>query len=189
MAAVVVASVVEQERVGSDALLEIGEVLAGLGCPAGFCYGDEARQGEIFHEVAVGHVFCPERALHARVVGGLRGGDVSGHGFLGIGVRHIVRTVAGESGLGSVVALLAVDVVGTPRREHVVKTELGGLACAGCGGLPAEHGGTRLLNQFGVGVAGRYRLVPHDGLLAVFFQKLGHLLDEVALQLAVVGQS
>ena len=34
------------------------------------------------HEVAVGYVFRPERALHARVVGGLRGGDIGGHGFL-----------------------------------------------------------------------------------------------------------
>ena len=189
VAAVVVAAVVEQERVGGDALLEIGEVLAGFGCPAGFGNGHEARQGEVFHEVAVGYVFRPERALHARVVGGLRSGDIGGYGFLRIRALHIVRTVAGKGGLGWVGALLAVDVVGTPRREHVVQTEFGCFACAGCGRLPAEHGCARFLNQFCVGVAGRNRLVPHDGLLAMFFQEVGHFLDEVALQLAIVGQS
>ena len=123
----------------------------------------------------------PEGALHT-VVG------FAGNGLV-VGGAHVVGAVACAGRILGRVALLAVDVVGSPGGVDVLQSEFGGLLGGSFGAGPAIDEGTGALDGFGVGIACGDSFVPDGELAALGLDEVGHFLDEVALELAVVGES
>ena len=101
----------------------------------------------------------------------------------------MVGTVAGVGRVLLRVALFAVDVVRAVGGEHRWQTERLGLLHRLLGRIPAEHFGTGGLDDVEVGTAGGDGLVPNGELTATLFHKFAELLNEIALELTIVGEA
>ena len=136
----------------------------------------------------------PERALHTFDELHLLLGVHALHRHIVVAAFHAVVAVAGARRLTVVVALLAADVVaavalvilGDDGRQAEL---LHGLCHTLLTGVPAHDGRLRLLHEVEVGAASGDGLVPAHQVLVLRGHKVGQVLDEMGLQLAIARQA